>query len=279
MPVRPFTLQNSLRVVLAIGWSDFVLKYRGSILGYLWSLALPLTKFGVILFAFGPYLKNTIPMYSLYLFLGIIIWEHFSVTTTGCMNMLIEKAPIIQRVPFPKTLLIFAVGWTNIIVFLTQLIVFMFYALMIGWKPSLNVLYLIITMIDMTLIALGIGMFLASWCLKFRDIQHLWTIILQILFWVTPVMLPFTLQKSALETVSDVLKGGSASPTAVVKLFMEVQPLSMLMLDARRAVLYPDAWGMPTLMHTMAFFLISLLLFLAGLVMFRRRQHLFIQEY
>lgn len=279
MPARPFTLRHAIRVVFAMGWSDFVLKYRGSILGYVWSLALPLVKFGVILFVFGPYVEDSIPMYRLYLFLGIIIWEHFSVTTTACMGMLFDKSAIIQRLPFPRILLIFAVGWTNFIVFLTHLIVFLFYAYWIGWQPHIEALYSLVTLAEMTFVALGIGMMLASWCLKFKDIQHLWTVVLQILFWVTPIMFPYTLQKTAFETVTNVGAIGTYSAGSALKLFIEIQPLSVLMLDARRAILYADLWGMPTFVHTIGVLMISFVIFLIGIVMFQKRQKYFTEEY
>jgi len=279
MPARPFTLRHAIRVVLAIGWSDFVLKYRGSVFGYLWSLALPLVKFGVILFVFGPYVSESIPMYQLYLFLGIIIWEHFSITTLSCMNMLFDKSAIIQRLPFPRILLIFAVGWTNFIVFVTHLLVFLFYAYWIGWKPHMEALYSIVTLVEMTLVSLGIGMMLASWCLKFKDIHHLWTVILQILFWVTPIMFPYTLQKTAFETVTSIGTIGSHSAGSALKLFIEVQPLSVIMLDARRAILYADSWGMPTFIHTVGVLVVCTTIFVIGLVMFQKRQRFFAQEY
>lgn len=279
MPARPFTLRHAIRVVLAVGWSDFVLKYRGSVLGYLWSLVSPLVKFGVILFVFGPYVGELVPMYRLYLFLGIIIWEHFSVTTTACMGMLFEKAAIIQRLPFPRVLLVFAVGWTNLIVFLTHVAVFLFYAWWTGWVPHIESLYIVIIAVEMTFVALGIGMVLASWCLKFRDIQHLWAVVLQIFFWVTPIMFPYTLQKTAFETVTTVGEIGRHSAGAALKLFIEVQPLSVLMLDARRAVLYPDLWGMPTAAHTIGVLVVTSVIFLLGLAMFQKRQSSFVQEY
>src|SRR3990167_9362705 len=106
-----YTLRQMLRIVWIVGWSDFFLKYRGSVLGYVWSLLAPLAKFLVIYYVFRPFVRDTIPYYSLYLFLGIIVWEHFTVTTTHCMSVLHEKAAFVQKLPFPRILLIFIVGW------------------------------------------------------------------------------------------------------------------------------------------------------------------------
>ena len=98
-------------------------------MGYAWSLIGPFVKFLVILYVFGPYVRASVPFYPLYLFLGIIIWEHFSITTSHCISMLFEKQSMIQRHKFPHILLILATGWTNIIIFMTHVVIFT----MVGW--------------------------------------------------------------------------------------------------------------------------------------------------
>ena len=76
MQSASFGWTHSLRIVVEMGWSDFFLKYRGSVLGFLWSLAFPITRFLVILHIFRPFTKG-IEFYPLYLFLGIVVWEYF----------------------------------------------------------------------------------------------------------------------------------------------------------------------------------------------------------
>lgn len=281
MSERSFTLSQALRVIFAIGWSDFVLKYRGSILGYLWSLIGPLVKFGVILVVFGPYVEGQIPFYRLYLFLGIIIWEHFAVTTTACMSMLHEKASIIQRLPFPRILLIFAVGWTNLVVFLTHMLVFGFFCLWLGlvWTPHAT--YLAVTIVEMTMLALGLGMLLSAYSLKYRDIPHLWSMLIQILFWLTPIMYPPAQSggpafSSAVQLLTAAKK---SSLGGLVHLFIDAQPLSVIIHDARRTVLYPALWGVPTFAHTAGALVVSGTVFLLGIAVFLRRQGSFVQEY
>ncbi len=281
MSERSFTPLHALRVIFAIGWSDFVLKYRGSILGWLWSLIGPLVKFGVILVIFGPYVEGQIPYYRLYLFLGIIIWEHFAVTTTACISMLHEKSSIIQRLPFPRVLLIFAVGWTNLIVFATHMLVFGSFCLWLGIAWTWNATYLVITMAEMTMLALGIGMMLSAYSLKYRDIPHLWTMLTQILFWLTPIMYPPAQSGGPAFSgaVAFITAAGKSSLGDVFRLFIDAQPLSVIMHDARRVVLYPVLWGVPTFSHTLGALILSGIIFLFGLTVFLRRQESFVQEY
>lgn len=278
MPPRQFTLSHSIAVVGAIGWSDFVMKYRGSILGYVWSLLSPLVRFVVILYVFGPYVAQSIPNYALYLFLGIIIWEYVAVTTNGCMTMLHEKASIIQRMAFPRVLLIFAVGWTNLVIFCTHLLIFFGAVWLLGVSVDVSALYLLLTALQMMCIALGIGMLLAAYSLKYRDIPHLWSVAVQILFWLTPIMYPYTLSGGSLTHAARAMMGQELTGS-LLALFIHTQPLSIVIHDARRAVLYDATVGAPTLEHALGMTLVSMTIFLCGLAVFQRRQRFFPQEY
>ena len=278
MAPRRFTLSHSFAVISTIGWSDFVLKYRGSMLGYIWSLLSPLVRFVVILHIFGPYVSQSISNYAFYLFLGIIIWEHFAVTTSSCMGMLHDKASIIQQMVFPRVFLIFAVGWTNFVIFLTHLTIFFVTAFIFNVDMNASVIYLILTALQMTLVALGIGMLLSAYSLKYRDVPHMWAVAIQILFWLTPVMYPYTLQGGSLTHAARALLG-QESVTSIIALFIQIQPLSIIIHDARRAVLYDAVSGSPTLEHAVGMTLVCATIFLFGFIVFQRRQHYFPQEY
>jgi ABC-type polysaccharide/polyol phosphate export permease len=280
MATHRFTFSQSLQVVLAIGWADFVLKYRGSILGYFWSLIGPLVRFLVILLIFGPYVSSSIPLYPLYLFLGIIIWEHFTVTTNGCMGMLFEKEGIVQRHPFPHFLLILAVGWTNLIIFATHLVIFALFAWYFQAHFTLNALLLPLILVQMTFIALGVGMVLASYCLKYRDVCHLWGIAIQILFWLTPIMYPYRAQETATKSIVSFFQQPGFHPLRqYLDLFIHFQPISIIINDARRLALYPGSSGVPTLLHLTGLTLICIMFFLLGKWLFDRRSPYFAQEY
>lgn len=275
-----YGLGQSLRIILALGWSDFVLKYRGSFFGYLWSLVGPLVKFGVILYVFGPFVEQAIPMYPLYLFLGIILWEHFSLTTSGCMNMLHEKQSIIQRMVFPRILLVFAVGWTNIIILSTHFTIFLFAAWMMGVPPTVHLLYVPIILLQFTLLTMGIGMLLTSWSLKYRDIPHLWGVLTSILFWLTPIMYPYELTGGSLNRAALAVSSISVgSLESLVSTFIHIQPLSIIIHDTRRVTLYSSLAGTPTFAHGLGLTLVCFVVFLLGTLVFQHRSPSFLEEY
>ena len=194
--------------------------------------------------------------------------------------MLHEKASIIQRLPFPRVLLIFAVGWTNIIVFLTHMIVLGFFCTWLGLDWTWHATYLLVTVAEMTLLALGIGMMLSAYSLKYRDVPHLWGILTQILFWLTPIMYPPAQSGGPVSSGAvSLLTTSNASLGGLLHFFIDAQPLSLVIHDARRTVLYPDLWGVPTFGHTAGTLLVCGAIFFIGLVIFRCRQDSFIQEY
>lgn len=274
-----FGFFQSLHIVSALGWADFVLKYRSSVLGYFWSLMGPLVKFLVILVIFGPYVSEAIPLYPLYLFLGLIVWEHFVVTTNSCMTMLFEKEGLVSRHPFPRFLLILSVGWTNIIIFTTHLIIFIPFAVYFGAPLRLSYLLLPFILLQMTLLGLGLGMILASYCLKYRDILHLWSITTQILFWLTPIMYPYRARLSASLSLIAFIRHPVHFFRNTLDLFIHFQPVSIIINDARRLLLYPASAGIPTWSHLVFFTLGCLMIFLAGKFLFDLRSPFFSQEY
>ncbi len=279
MAIQRFTSSHALRVVLALGWADFLLKYRGSFLGFLWSFAVPLVKFLVIFHVIGPFVQ-TVPYYHLYLFLGIILWEYFSLLTGACMTMVFEKAVIIQKVLFPRVLLIFSVGWTHTLIFGTYLTIFLIAALLFRIPPTWGFVYLMVTFMQITLFALGIGMLLSSYVLKFRDLQHLWWVLLQVMFWLTPIVYPYTPTATVTQDMRGIFSGSwHLSLWSLFDIFIRFQPLSIILYDARRAVLYPASIGIPSFVHTIAVTLFCVGVFLLGARIFRRRSAYFLQEY
>lgn len=275
-----YTLRQILRIVWAVGWSDFFLKYRGSMLGYLWSLLAPLAKFLVIYYVFRPFVSDTIPYYSLYLFLGIIVWEHFTVTTTHCMSVLHEKAAFVQKLPFPRILLILIVGWTSLIIFLTHLMIFSVFVVGTGKGFPVQWVFVPLILFHMTILALGVGMILSAYCLKYRDIPHLWGIATQVLFWLTPITYAYRFEVPLLATIRrmpEMIRGPALHN--LFDVFVQFQPLSLVMYDLRRVTLYPKELGTPSLKHLLGMTAVFLVIFCIGAVIFQKRSRHFVQEY
>jgi lipopolysaccharide transport system permease protein len=265
------------RIVVALGWSDFVLKYRGSVFGYLWSFAGPLVQFAVILGVFRPMIGTSIPYYPLYLFLGLILWEHFSLTTAACIAMPLQKIGMMQMIPLPRILFIFSVGWTHLVIVLTRLLVFFIFAWAYGVPLAFGWFSIPFLLLQSTLLSLGIGMLLGAYALQYRDVAHLWGIALQILFWLTPILYGAARTGPLTHELASFVQRGQPTFTGILHLLITFQPLSILIVDARRLLLPGE--GMPSILHLVAFTAVCAAVWAAGLSVFSKKSPYFLQQY
>src|SRR5438309_4529962 len=101
---------------------DFQAKYKGSLLGVLWSLLNPLVLLGVYLVVFGLLFQNKhIPHYPVYLLAGLACWIFFSVSLQSAARSMIDSAELIKKVRFPRQLVAFSVVGTQLVAFVAML--------------------------------------------------------------------------------------------------------------------------------------------------------------
>jgi ABC-type polysaccharide/polyol phosphate export permease len=180
------------RLFTTLTWTNFKMRYYGSILGYVWSLLKPLAMFGVLYVVFTVVMKQNAPHYKLFLLLGIIIWDFFVSGTMAGMNGFIGNYQMIRKVYLPRIILVMAAVSGAFIGFFFNLIVFLAFALLDGVDWSLRMLWFIPLVIALYLLVMGIGLILSIVVVKVRDTLSLWEVVTQLGFWFTPVMYPMS---------------------------------------------------------------------------------------
>jgi ABC-type polysaccharide/polyol phosphate export permease len=180
------------RLFTTLTWTNFKMRYYGSILGYVWSLLKPLAMFGVLYVVFTVVMKQNAPHYKLFLLLGIIIWDFFVSGTMAGMNGFIGNYQMIRKVYLPRIILVMAAVSGAFIGFFFNLIVFLAFAFLDGVDWSLRMLWFIPLVIALYLLVMGIGLILSIVVVKVRDTLSLWEVVTQLGFWFTPVMYPMS---------------------------------------------------------------------------------------
>ena len=193
--------QNYFNLIKAFSLTDFKLKYQSSILGYFWSLLNPLLTFGVFYVVFALFVRFDILYYNIYLLLGIIFWNYFSEATQNSMAALVEKGRIIKNIYFPRTIVVIAANLTTFLGLVLNLVVFLVFFLFSGISVSITVLFFVVYLLLLFFLTLGFSFVLAALNLKYRDVQHLWRIAIQILFWATPVVYPLKMVPQHLQKI------------------------------------------------------------------------------
>jgi ABC-2 type transport system permease protein len=178
----------SLTVTLAT--TDFKLRYFGSVLGYLWSLMRPLLFFGVLYLFFTRALHagKGVPHYPVYLLGSIILWTFFAETTGGCVQCLLQREGLLRKMRFPRLVIPLSVGLTALFNLGMNLLAVLGLAVAVGVEPRWSWLELIPAIVLLAMLALGVGMLLSALYVRFRDIQPIWDVSAQILFYGSPIM-------------------------------------------------------------------------------------------
>ncbi len=181
---------NFWQLLWVIAANDFKLRYYGSYLGYLWSLLKPLSLFGVMWFVFSTFVRWDIPNYQLYLLLGIMIWNFFTESTTVGLASLATKVGIIKKVYFPRVIVVLASTVSAFIGLFFNLLVFLIFAFLAGLPFNACMLLFVSMLVPLYVFCMGISLALAGLYIKFRDINQVWEVLLQIGFWLAPIVYP-----------------------------------------------------------------------------------------
>ena len=193
-------------------WRDIKIRYRDTLLGVFWTIAQALfltLVFSVIVWrGFNLPTRGMPPI--LFFFSGIIVWNYFSQAVTTSANSILIHAQIIRKIYFPRLVIPLSSIITASFDFFINAIALIIISLIVKYNNGvdINILYviiaLIITWILTTLVALSAGVFLSALNVKYRDVRNAIPFLVQILFFLTPVMYDFSTNSAGL--VSYLLK-------------------------------------------------------------------------
>jgi lipopolysaccharide transport system permease protein len=184
---------QSLRIIKELTVAEFKLRYQNSYLGYFWTLIKPLMLFGVIYLVFSVFMRYPVDNYAIYLLLGIIIWNFFSEATLMGMNTFLTKRQLVTKIYFSRASLVFASTISSLITLLLNMVIFLVFLFLSGVRPGAEAWFFALYILELYMIVTGITFVLAAFYIHFRDLQHIWEILLQIGFWLTPIIYPVTI--------------------------------------------------------------------------------------
>lgn len=177
-----------LTVTLAV--TDFKLRFFGSVLGYVWTLMRPLLLFGVLyvvfteIVRFGDGVKN----YPVYLLTAIVMFTYFSETTSRGLTSLTERENLLRKVRFPRMVIPLSVALHALFNLGLNLIVVFIFVFASGITPRVQWLELVPLVVLLVSFATGVTMLLSALYVRYRDMQPIWEVSLQMLFYASPVI-------------------------------------------------------------------------------------------
>jgi lipopolysaccharide transport system permease protein len=185
--------ENYKELVWALAKTDFKLRYQNSVLGYVWAILNPLLMFGVLNFVFSNIFARGagIKYYGLQLLVSIIIFNFFSEGTRAGMASLISKSSLVTKIFVPRWTIVLASTVNSALIFLMNLIVIVLFFIYKGFYPSFAaVVFFLIFIILTYVIILAFSYLTAPLYVKFRDLLMIWTVLLTIMFYASPIVYP-----------------------------------------------------------------------------------------
>ncbi len=274
------TAQTKLRwhLVTQLIRKDLKVKYQGSSLGFVWSLANPLLLLVIYTFVFQYVFKSAVPLFGFFLMSGLLIWSFFSMAVMGASNSIIGNAGLVKKVPFPHVALPLAsVGFAGVQVAL-QYAVLLVALVVSGWAPLRPELLLLVPALVVALVmTIGLSLLVAALTVRYRDTAHILEVAMFAWMWLTPVIYPASL-------VHDLLRN------SWLQYVYYVNPMAGVVSAFQRAlygqVYYPDTGKLLLASDSASYYLVTLGIgfvvacgvFALGLAQFRRLSADFAEE-
>lgn len=191
-------------------WRDIKVKYKQTVLGFLWAILQPFVTMVVFTFFFGRLLKmpsSDLP-YPVFVLSGLLLWNIFSSGVVNAGNSMVSNANIIKKIYFPRLIIPLSAILVSVFDFVMTLIIFIAVLVYFTVMKGLNIHWMeFILMMPLSVIlscvaSFGVGTLLAALNIKYRDFRYLIPFMIQTMLFVTPVIYPISIVDSpALKTI------------------------------------------------------------------------------
>jgi ABC-2 type transport system permease protein len=205
--------------------AEFRLRYLDSKLSYLWTIAHPLALFAILYLVFtnvGNFDRG-IENYPIYLLTSVVLWTFFAESTGRAVWSMVRHGGVLRKLRVPHAMIPLSVVLTSFFDLCMNLLAVLFFILLAGLTPRLSWLELPLLVGLLAALATGVALLVSSLYVRFRDVNQIWNISRQALFYASPIIYVITSAPANLEKVLAVL------------------PIAAILTQARHALIDPDA--------------------------------------
>lgn len=237
-------------------WRDIKVRYKQTTIGAVWAILQPFIAMIVFSVFFGRLAgipSDGIP-YSIFVYSGLLFWNYFSFGLSHSASSMVENGNVIKKIYFPRLIIPIASSLTGLVDFLFATLVLIGLMVYYQYLPHLIVILYIPLLLCMTfLTSMGIGCFLASVNVKYRDVRYALPFFIQILMFVTPVIYPVSIVAEK------------------YRWLLALNPMSSV-IETARGILFGKAIDQSQLLISLG---MACILFIIGIMYFRKTERFF----
>ena len=234
-------------------------KYKNSFLGVLWSFINPLLQILVYALIFPLVMKNggSYKDYTVFMVCGLIPWAYFTTVINRASFIMIENGNILKKVYFPRSILPLSLVTSETINFLVSCIIILAFIVIKGFGISKFILFFPLVLLIQYVLLLGIALIFSAVTVYMRDIQHFIGVVLQLLFYATPIVY-------SIDTIPEGFRW-----------ILKWNPMTYI-IEGYRAIFYNQT--MPDLKALGILGIISIVILIVGYLLFNKLQKRFAEE-
>jgi ABC-2 type transport system permease protein len=194
LPTRLRRLWAYRELLVGMTRKELKVKYKNSVLGFVWSMLNPALYLVVYYVVFQIILKNGLPYFTIYLLSGLLVWNLFSAAVAGATGSVVGNSGLIKKVDFPREVLPLAAIGAALVHFFLQTLVLV--GALAVFRFGVNWSYvplLVPALLVLLLLASALGVLLSAVNVYMRDMQHMLELLLLAWFWGTPIVWYFGL--------------------------------------------------------------------------------------
>lgn len=232
-------------------------KYKNSALGVIWTFLNPLLQLLVYALIFPLILRSTQPYYVVFVCVGLVPWTFFTTAVSQSAWTIIANGNIVKKVYFPREILPISIVTSGMINFLISTLIIVAFCFIYGLGLTEYIIFFPLVLLIQYILQLGISFVLSAFTVYFRDLEHFIQIILQVMFYATPIVY----------AAQDI-------PTAF-QMVMKLNPMAHI-INGYRSIFYYQT--MPDLKALFILLAISVAACIGGYFIFRKLQKGFAEE-
>jgi len=171
---------------------DIKIKYRRSVLGYVWSVLNPLLTMIVLVIVFSNMFARGIPNFPVYLLTGQMLFSFMTVATTRSLTSVIENASLLKKIYVPKYIFTLSVVTSELIIFFFAMGALFIVMIFTGTSFTWRFVFIIIPIVQLYAFCIGVGLFLAQAAVFFRDVAYIWSVLCTAWMYLSAIFYPVT---------------------------------------------------------------------------------------
>ena len=187
--MQKITRQN-LELIFTLTANHLKIKYKRTSLGFLWSLLNPLLSVGVISLVFSVIMGMPYREFVVMFFPAFMAWTMFSGSVLGATTSIINNEALIKKTPINIMIFPIVTVAINFVEFVLTFMAFILIAILIGYDPGLNLVFIPLSIVLLLVLSLGVALLVSVAATYFRDMAYLISILLQLWFYLSPVLYP-----------------------------------------------------------------------------------------